>query len=72
MEHMNDRIRRSVRVALAERDMNQTDLARTTGMKPQYVSDLLTGRVGRIPTAWQRMLDALDLELIAVKRGDEK
>jgi len=68
MEPMNERIRRAVRVSLAERDMSQADLARTTGMKPQYISELLTGKAGKIPRAWQRVLTALDLELVAVKK----
>ena len=72
MQSMNQNIRRRVRVALAERDMNQSDLARAVGMKPQYISDLLTGRVGRIPTTWARVLEALDLELVAVPKGDKK
>lgn len=72
MEVMNDRIRRAVRVSLAERDMTQADLARTVGMKPQYVSELLTGKAGKIPTAWTRVLDALDLELVAVKKSEAK
>lgn len=72
MELMNDRIRRAVRISLAERDMTQADLARDTGMKPQYVSELLTGKAGKIPTSWTRVLDALDLELVAVKKGTAK
>lgn len=72
MEVMNENIRRRVRVALAERDMNQRDLAERVGMKPQYVSDLLTGRVGKIPSTWARILDALDLELVAVPKGQGK
>lgn len=69
MSVMNERIRRSIRVSLAERDMTQADLARAIGMKPQYVSELLTGKAGKIPTAWTRVLDELGLELVAVKKG---
>lgn len=72
MDAMNPRIRRAVRVALAEREMNQSDLAKELGMKPQYVSNLLTGQVGRIPSAWQKVLDHLGLELVAVKKGEGK
>lgn len=72
MEAMNDSIRRRVRVSLAERDMNQKDLAEKVGMKPQYISDLLTGRVGQIPSTWTRVLEALDLELVAVPKGESR
>lgn len=68
MDTMNDRIRRAVRVSLAERDMTQADLARLIEMKPQYMSELLTGKTGKIPNAWQRILDALGLELVAVPK----
>lgn len=71
MDAMNDRIRRAVRVSLAERDMNQAELARAVGMKPQYVSELLTGKAGKIPPAWLKVLDELDLELVAVKKRGE-
>lgn len=69
MEHMNDTIRRAVRVRLAERDMTQADLAEKVGMKAQYVSNILTGKVGKIPAAWSKILDELGLELVAVPKG---
>lgn len=72
MNAMNDGIRRAVRVSLAERNMNQADLARTIGMKPQYVSELLTGKAGKIPAAWTRVLDALNLELVAVPKSESQ
>ncbi len=73
MAAVNERIRRSVRVALAERDMTQRDLAEKLGIAPQHVSDLIRGKTGKIPASWQKMLEALDLELVAVPkaRADE-
>lgn len=68
MDHMNEGIRRAVRVSLAERDMSQTDLAEKIGVSRQYVSRIMQGQVGKIPPAWQRILDALDLDLVAVPR----
>lgn len=70
MERMNDDIRRAVRVRLAERNWRQADLARKLGMKPQYLSKLLTGDAGKIPTSWQRVFDELGLELVARKKAD--
>jgi transcriptional regulator with XRE-family HTH domain len=72
MERMNDKIRRAVRVSLAERDMSQTDLAEKIGVSRQYVSRIMQGQVGRIPEAWVRILDALELELTAVPKEDDK
>jgi|GEM_PF-2711864 len=68
MDHMNEGIRRAVRVSLAERDMTQSDLAEQIGVSPQYVSRIMQGQVGKIPPAWQRILDTLGLELVAVPK----
>lgn len=69
MEAMNDRIRRAVRVSLAERDMTQGDLAQRIGVTPQYMSRIMQGKVGKIPAAWTKVLDELGLELVAVPKG---
>jgi len=66
---MNEVVRRAVRVSLAERDMTQSELAEEIGVTPQYVSRIMQGQVGKIPPAWQRILDALGLELVAVPKG---
>lgn len=68
MRHMTDGIRRAVRIELARRDYSQADLARQLGMAPQYLSNMMRGKVSKMPEAWQRVLDALDLELVAVPR----
>lgn len=70
MTSMNNQIRRAVRVRLAERDLKQGDLAQLVGMKPQYISRLMTGNVGRVPEAWLKVLDALDLQLVAIPKGE--
>lgn len=72
MDHMNEGIRRAVRVSLAERDMTQSDLAAEIGVTPQYVSRIMQGQVGKVPEAWQKILDALDLELVAIPKGSRR
>lgn len=73
MEAMNAKIRKRVRIALVEQEKTQRKLAEDLKMHPQYVNDLLTGRVGHIPTAWSKVLDAVGLELVAVpKQGETK
>lgn len=69
MDHMNDGIRRAVRISLADRNWSQTDLAEKIGVSRQYVSRIMQGQVGKIPPAWQRILEELGLELIAVPKG---
>lgn len=70
MKSMTDSIRRSVRIELAKRDYTQADLARQIGMKPQQLSSMMRGKVSKMPANWQKVLDALDLELVAVPKGD--
>lgn len=68
MDAMNAKIRKAVKVRLVELDMTQADLAERVGVRPQYVSDILTGKVGKVPPAWQRILEAVGLELVASKK----
>lgn len=71
MDPMNEKIRKRVRIALVEQDKTQKEVAERLKMKPQYVNDLLTGRVGHIPSAWGKLLEDVGLELIAVPKQDD-
>lgn len=68
MTGMNEQVRDSVKQAMIQRDMSQGELARQTGLVRPAVSKLLNGSVGKVPENWQRILDALDLELIAIPK----
>jgi transcriptional regulator with XRE-family HTH domain len=68
---VNDEIRRTIRVELARRDIQQKDLAEMTGLSPQHVSDLLRGRSGNLGEGWEKVLNALGLRLIAVPKESE-
>lgn len=46
-------------------------LAELARMSQPNVSRALSGRSGGIPTTWQRILDALGLELVAVPKGTD-
>lgn len=72
MERMNDSIREAVRVELARRRSNQTRLARQVGVTPQYISEIMGGRSGNIPSVWARIFDELGLELMVVKREETR
>lgn len=63
---MNEQVRNAARSALKERDLTQAEFAEQIGLTQSDVARLLTGRVGKIPDNWQRVLDALGLKLIAV------
>jgi transcriptional regulator with XRE-family HTH domain len=63
MTNMTDHIREEVRVAMVRKHVTQTQLAERVGLSRQHVSHLLTGHRGKLPEAWQRLLDGLGLEL---------
>lgn len=70
MNGMNEQIREAARQALKERRLRQEDIAREIGLSQPEVARLLTGKVGKIPDAWIKLLDALGLKVIAVPKDD--
>lgn len=65
---MNDSIRQMVKQTLERKGMSQGELSRVLSVPRPNITRALSGRSGEIPDLWARMLDALDLELIAVPR----
>ena len=63
MANMTDHIREEVRVAMIRQHVTQTELAERVGLSRQHISHLLTGHRGKLPEAWERLLDGLGLEL---------
>lgn len=63
MSNMTEHIREEVRVAMIRKRVNQTELAEKTGLSRQHINHLLTGHRGKLPDAWEKLLDSLDLEL---------
>ena len=63
---MNDHIRRTVNVELAKKDMKRAELAEKLGMKRQYLTEVLNGKVATLPKSWIKILDELNLKLVAV------
>lgn len=68
MTGMNEQVRNAARAALKERDLTQAEFAEQVGLKQSDVARLLTGRVGKIPDNWQKVLDGLGLQLVAVPK----
>lgn len=61
---VNDHIRQQVRDIMKERGITQQQLADLTGIQRPNVTRLLSGTSGQVPDNWQRILDALELDLI--------
>lgn len=70
MNGMNDQVRKAVRQRMKALSMTQAELGDAVGMAQPHVARLLSGTVGAIPESWQKVLDALDLELVAQPRKD--
>lgn len=71
MVEMTDHIREEVRVAMVRQKVTQVELAERVGLARSHVSALLNGHRGRLPEAWQKLLDGLGLELVVMpKRSD--
>lgn len=64
MIEADDLIREEMRVALARRKWTAAELGRRIDLNRQGISDLMTGKTGRIPPRLLQALEALDLELI--------
>ncbi|TDE84976.1 XRE family transcriptional regulator [Deinococcus sp. S9] len=67
---MNEQVRRTVRERMKQQGITQTELGELVGMAQPNVQRLLAGRVGAVPESWQKVLDVLGLELIAVPRKE--
>lgn len=73
MVNMTEHLRQEVRVAMIRQRINQTELAEKAGLSRQHVSNLLTGHRGKLPEAWEKVLDSLNLQLtVEPKRTAEE
>jgi transcriptional regulator with XRE-family HTH domain len=67
---MNEHIREATRRKMRQDKVTQTALAKRLMMSRTNLVRLMTGGAGLIPRRWAEVLDALELELIAVPRKD--
>ncbi|WP_157448788.1 hypothetical protein [Deinococcus peraridilitoris] len=63
---MNEQIKEAVREQMFRKRLNQSEVARQLNLTPQALSKTL--RRGEMPETWGRLLELLDLELIAVPK----
>ncbi|GAA4022864.1 hypothetical protein GCM10022631_41770 [Deinococcus rubellus] len=65
MKGMNEQVRQAVRERMKQQAITHEKLAELTSIQRPNVTRLLTGQSGAIPENWQKVLDALGLELVA-------
>ncbi len=68
---VNIQIRETAQRGLSSKGWSQLELAKRAGIKQATVSRLLTGERQGEPETWQRLLNALGLELVAVPKGTD-
>jgi len=66
---MNNQIREAARRELNGRGWTQQQLAGKARVRQATISRLLAGERTGEPATWERLLSALELELIAVPKG---
>lgn len=68
MDGMNAEIRGAVRDELRRRGMTHAQIAHQLQMPRPQVTRMLTGQSGSVPEGWQKLLDALDLQLTVTRK----
>lgn len=72
MNSMTDSIREMVRESMNQQGISTYRLAQLTEIEQPNVTRLLKGRSGKIPDSWQKILDALDLELVVQPKARKR
>lgn len=70
MDSMTERIRADLRAEMARRRIKQTDLAQELGISRAMLNAMLNGQRGQLAPTWQKLLDALGLELVVQSKAD--
>ncbi len=60
---MNDTIRQIIRDEMQKQGLTQVQLARDLNLVQPNLARMLTGRSGEIPANWQKLFEALNMEL---------
>ncbi len=66
---VNEKVRNTVKQQMFKKNLSQTKLAEKLSMSRVNLTRLLSGRSGQVPESWQKVLDELGLELVAVPKG---
>lgn len=71
MQGMNAEIRQAVKEAMKEKGLSQEALAQSIDINRVYITRMLSGRASDAPKNWQKVLDALGLELTIRPKGQK-
>jgi predicted XRE-type DNA-binding protein len=65
---VNERIRREVRALLKERGLSQQQLADLTEIERPNINAMLNGKVGKMPDRWEKVFEALGVDVGIVEK----
>lgn len=66
---MNSEVIKAVKQNMQDAGVSQGELAKRIGIERPNLTRLLSGRSGRVPDNWQKILNELGLELTVQKKG---
>lgn len=69
---MNESIRQAVKKAIEDSGVSQNEFARSIAYPESHFSRVMNGKRGFVPDVWQRIFEALGLELVVVKKKKPK
>jgi transcriptional regulator with XRE-family HTH domain len=67
---MTETVIKQVRRAMEKQSISQGELSRRTGIERPNINRLLTGKSGKVPENWQKVLDELGLELVVKAKSE--
>jgi transcriptional regulator with XRE-family HTH domain len=67
---MTETVIKQVRRSMEKQGVSQGELSRRTGIERPNINRLLTGRSGKVPESWQKVLDELGLELVVKAKSE--
>ena len=65
---MNEAVRKTVKETMKTKGISQGQLARDLSLERPAVTRLLSGTSGKVPDTWQKVLDALGLEIVVQEK----
>ena len=63
IDRVNKEIGDAVKVALKRKGVTQAQLARSLGMEPSNLSNMLAGKGSKVPKRWREVLEFAGLDL---------
>jgi transcriptional regulator with XRE-family HTH domain len=67
---MNKVVTEQIKRVMEKQGVSQGELSRRTGIERPNITRMLSGRSGKVPESWQKILDELGLELVVKSKSN--